>query len=184
MVRDPGAGVAASRLRGGLAGGGATASIMALAAIDSFLIDPLLLLLCGAIIRWVCVRHLYHVSQCRCWIPMLSVFTMVIFWGVSMSLYFDAAWVAPMWQMLGAPSGRDFMINSLVFSFDTTNLPDWAHVVCGIQFAIYPLWLWLGLCVGGILFGHNERQTGVMGALRSVEQRGQAHTPKTAQETA
>ena len=40
--------------------------------------------------------------------------------------------------------GRDLMLNSWVFDFDTKRVSTRTHVLAGLMFALYPLWWWLG----------------------------------------
>ncbi|MFH1539884.1 MAG: hypothetical protein ABIH66_13105, partial [bacterium] len=78
---------------------------------------------------------------------------------------FDLPWIEWMWRMCGAESGRDWMINSGVFNFDYKNVSEAGHLFCGFMFALYPLWLYVGLHLGRFIFGRHERQDGALGAL-------------------
>ena len=71
----------------------------------------------------------------------IAAATMLTFWGVSISLYRDAAWTRPLLRVLPGDSGRDFMVNSGVFRFD----PRRRTALHAMIFASYPLFLWLGL---------------------------------------
>jgi hypothetical protein len=70
---------------------------------------------------------------------------MGLFWGVSVGLYLDQQWTRPVWTACRAASGRDWMLNSGVFSFDWRASGPRTHRVAAAIFATYPLWLWLGV---------------------------------------
>jgi len=61
-----------------------------------------------------------------------------------------------MWQMMGAESGRDWMINSGIFNFDWRHLTVGSHILFGTLFAAYPLWLYTGLRIGYSVFGRRK----------------------------
>jgi hypothetical protein len=52
------------------------------------------------------------------------------------------------WEMFGAESRRDWMLNSGVFSFDHENAGPRTHAVSAAILATYPAWLWLGMRAG------------------------------------
>jgi hypothetical protein len=133
---------------------------------DSFLIDPFLLLAIGIVIVAITSRIIKW--RWKSSISFLSVLTMIIFWGTSVSLFFDLRWTQWIWRMCGASSGRDWMVNSGVFHFSRSaiyNMNDGALLICGAMFALYPLWLKMGIEIGYILFGRHEKQTGAIGIL-------------------
>lgn len=101
----------------------------------SFLIDPPLLYLNGAAYARVAPRQA----------PRLAVGTVALFWLVSVALYLDRAWTRPLWRACRARSGRDWMINSGVFSFDERRAGLGTHVLAALAFCTYPLWIALGL---------------------------------------
>ena len=70
--------------------------------------------------------------------------TMAVFWLVSVSLYLNRSWTHPIAKACRAEDGRDWMLNSGVFSFDHRNTGTGTHVTAAALFLSYPLWLWLG----------------------------------------
>lgn len=74
----------------------------------------------------------------------LNLATIGSFYLTSISLYFNLEWTRWLWEMCGAESGRDWMINSGVFKFDHENVSPKGHAISAAIFATYPLWLKLG----------------------------------------
>ena len=74
----------------------------------------------------------------------LGVATMAVFWGTSVSLYLDRDWTRPIWKACRARSGRDWMLNSGVFSFPYKRVGTGTHATSAAIFATYPLWFRLG----------------------------------------
>ena len=70
---------------------------------------------------------------------------MAIFWGISVGLYLDQDWTRPVWRMCRAASGRDWMLNSGVFRFESRKPSARTHAIAGAIFATYPMWLWLAM---------------------------------------
>ena len=128
--------------------------------IDSFLLDPFLLFLCGLIIVWLNVR--IFMKKGGSYIFHLSALTLALFWIISLSLYFNLPWVVWMAKLCRAQNGRDWMINSGVFHFNVVSPPEITLVISGFLFATYPLWLWLGIQAGYILFGRKPSHKGLM----------------------
>jgi len=128
----------------------------------SFLLDPLLLLGCGALIVLLRNRLLYRVTRRAT--KVLGALTLVLFWVVAGSLYLNLGWFDWVWTSLfRGTSGRDFMINSGIFHFESVNTAGCIDAIAVLLFAIYPLWLYCGVFVGKLLFGRHERQTGIVG---------------------
>ncbi|MHB8243377.1 MAG: hypothetical protein ACYDHN_15480 [Solirubrobacteraceae bacterium] len=67
------------------------------------------------------------------------------FLATSISLYLDRAWTRPLWKLCRAASGRDWMLNSGVFRFDYRSVGRCTHLISGLLFVTYPLWLMLGV---------------------------------------
>lgn len=130
----------------------------------SFLLDPFLLVICGAIIVWLRNRWLYRVTPHAT--KVLGVLAVGVFWVIAGSLYLNIGWFDWIWLWTGrAVTGRDFMINSGLFAFEyvvTTGLIDGVALVL---FALYPVWLYCGVFLGYLLFGRHEGQTGIVGLL-------------------
>ncbi len=130
----------------------------------SFLLDPVLLVLCGAVIVWIRNRWLYRVSIHAT--KVLGVVAVVLFWIVAGSLYLNLGWFDWLWLWTGwAMNGRDFMINSGVFKFEYINTAGLIDGIAFVLFLVYPLWLYLGVRMGYLLFGQHEGQTGMVGLL-------------------
>ncbi len=70
--------------------------------------------------------------------------TIAVFLGVSVPLYLDRPWTAPIWRACRARSGRDWMLNSGVLRRDCSAVSGRVHAASAAIFATYPLWLWLG----------------------------------------
>jgi hypothetical protein len=70
------------------------------------------------------------------------------FYAVSLSLYMEAGWTRPIWRMVGARSGRDWMVNSRVLKFDVSRMQRRHHAMAGAFFASYVLWFAAGLWLG------------------------------------
>jgi hypothetical protein len=130
----------------------------------SFLIDPFLLVVCGAIIVWLRNRWLYRLTPQAT--KILGSLTVVLFWVIAGSLYLNIGWFDWMWLWTGrAVTGRDFMINSCVFGFEYTSTAGLIDAVAVFLFALYPVWLYCGVFLGYLLFGRHEGQTGIVGLL-------------------
>lgn len=130
----------------------------------SFLLDPVLLVVCGALIVGLRNRLLYRVTRHAT--KVIGFVVVILFWVIAGSLYLNLGWFDWLWLWTGrAVNGRDFMINSGIFHFEyvyTTGLID---TIALVLFAFYPLWLYCGVFLGYLLFGRHERQTGMIGLL-------------------
>ena len=70
--------------------------------------------------------------------------TLAAFLGVGVSLYSNARFTRPVWALLPARDGRDFMVNFPALRVDTRRPGRGLHAVAAAVFAAYPLSLWLG----------------------------------------
>ncbi len=130
----------------------------------SFLLDPFLLVFCGAVIVWLRNRWLYRVTPHAT--KVLGILTVLLFWLVAGSLYLNLGWFDWIWWWTGrAVNGRDFMINSGLFLFEYVNTVGLIDVSALILFGLYPIWLYCGVFLGYLLFGRHEGQTGMVGLL-------------------
>lgn len=111
---------------------------------DSFLIDGPWLLSLGWALGKATRRLVPDDARRRKANRGLSLATLFIFYLTSVSLYFNLEWTRWIWEMCGAESGRDWMINSGVFRFDHANLSPRGHAVAAALFATYPVWLKAG----------------------------------------
>ena len=83
---------------------------------DSFLLDPPMLVGSGYLTARI-TRPLP--PKARRWARgLLGRATIAGFWATSVSLYLNLEWTRWIWEMCGAESGRDWMLNSGVFSFE------------------------------------------------------------------
>lgn len=151
--------------------------------IDSFLLDPLLLIGFGILWVGISVRLIYPKSSYRGWIGLFSLLTLIFFWSVSISLFYNLSWVNWMiWFCQHIPpfrppkNGLDWMINSGVLTLinpdkvkSVNDLSTGAKFLSWVLFLLYPLWLYLGVTLGHILFGRTEKHTGLIGALKQSE---------------
>ena len=62
----------------------------------------------------------------------------------SIGLYVEAPFTRWLWRLCRARSGRDWMLNSGVFSFDERAAGARTHLASAAIFATYPLWLRVG----------------------------------------
>jgi len=74
----------------------------------------------------------------------VSRLTAGAFLATSISLYFDRPWTRRLWEACRAETGRDWMLNSGVFRFDSRRAGRRTHVLSALLFVTYPLWLALG----------------------------------------
>jgi len=70
---------------------------------DSFLLDPLLLYFTGILLVGITSRIVKW--RWKNSIALLSLLTLAVFWGTSVSLFFDLEWTRWIWEMSGASSG-------------------------------------------------------------------------------
>lgn len=112
----------------------------------SFLVDPPLLVAHGA-----AIGRLAPDERTR---RAAEAAVLAVFVGTSVALYFDREWTRPLWEACGARTGRDWMLNSGVFSFDHEHPSRRTHAVAAALFATYPAWLRLGIRLGRRLRHH------------------------------
>lgn len=105
----------------------------------SFLLDPGLLVASGvAIERLVPEKHRSTVEAT----------TIATFIGVTGALYANAPCLGVFWKPFRSRGGRDFVLNSGVFHFDSDAPGPGSHLVAGAILSTYPLWLRLGRRLG------------------------------------
>ena len=102
----------------------------------SFLLDPPLLVGAGAAIE--------RVSPDERTARAAELAVTALFVGTSVLLYLNAPPVRWFWRACRATSGRDWMLNSGVFSFEHRHPSAATHVLAAGIFATYPLWPRLG----------------------------------------
>lgn len=106
----------------------------------TLLIDPPLLVSAGAVIN--------RLAPDRRRARRLEGLTLAGFLGVGVPLYCNASWIDWFRRPFPAESGRDFMLNSLIFDFEHRRPGPAVHAVAAGVFATYPLWLRLGSRLG------------------------------------
>lgn len=114
---------------------------------DSFLLDPPMLF-AGGVILGRLLGDGRGSAGCRSTLQALEVLTIAVFWGTSISLYLNKEWTRWIWEMCGAESGRDWMLNSGVFSFDHRKTRPSTHAISAAILSTYPAWLLLGVRAG------------------------------------
>jgi hypothetical protein len=69
--------------------------------------------------------------------------------GLSVTTYCDAPFMRPVWEALGARSGRDLILNSWgVLHFDPGRRSTRRRVIVAALFASYPVWAAIGVAAG------------------------------------
>jgi len=111
---------------------------------DSFLIDGPWLVSIGWIIGKIMNKYVEDEEQNKRAKGILGFLTIAVFWITSISLYLNLSWTRWIWEMCGAESGRDWMINSGVFNFDHENVGTAGHITAALLFLTYPVWLKAG----------------------------------------
>jgi len=111
---------------------------------DSFLIDGPWLFCIGWVLGKIVNASIADEDANAKTKRFLGLTTIAMFWITSVSLYFNMEWTRWIWEMCGAESGRDWMINSGVFNFDHENVGLKGHALAALLFLTYPLWLHAG----------------------------------------
>ncbi len=114
---------------------------------DSFLLDPPMLFGSG----WLAARLTRRLrpGAREAVYRTLRVGTITVFWVTSVSLYLNLPWTERIWKMVRAESGRDWMLNSGVFSFDHEHASAKTHAVSAAILATYPMWFEAGARAAG-----------------------------------
>ena len=115
---------------------------------DSFLIDGPWLVSIGWLLGKILNKFVEDENSNKKLKGLLGFATIAMFYITSVSLYFNLEWTRWIWEMCGAESGRDWMINSGVFNFDHENVGPGGHVLAALLFLTYPLWLKSGFALG------------------------------------
>ncbi len=123
-----------------------------------FLLNPILLLFFGFLSYYIGDRYghrtRFPVSK------FLAYFSFAVMTFAAVSLYMNNPIMDWMWRPCFpfAESGRDFMVNSLIFSFPfnpaspgNTPLENMVayntDAIAAVLFALYPLWLYIGIYI-------------------------------------
>jgi hypothetical protein len=108
----------------------------------SFLLDPPLLAVAGAATRRAVGDDPRATRLAR-------AVTVAAFVGVSGALYANVGVVARRWPLLGARSGREFMLTSGLADVDEAAIAPRQHLAALSLFILYPLWFELGRAAAG-----------------------------------
>ena len=103
----------------------------------SFLLDPPLLVGCGAVAEKLAGDK----PQVR---AVLRNLTVGGFIGGSLALYANVSAFADRWPLLGARSGREFMLTSGLARVDEGRITVGQHAAAISLFALYPIWYEVG----------------------------------------
>ena len=111
----------------------------------TFLIDPPLLIVFGAVSFLIGEK-----LQDRTTLPIgriLSVFSLSVILFMSISLYLNMPFMDWFWIPFqpAATSGRNLMINSAIFSFESVNTAGLTDALAFVQILLYPIWLYVGI---------------------------------------
>jgi hypothetical protein len=106
----------------------------------SFLLDPPLLVACGAATEALAGEDRRLVRGAR-------AATVAGFVGVSLALYANVRAVSDRWPTLGARSGREFMLTSGLARIDERRIGPAQHAAALSLFSFYPLWFELGRAI-------------------------------------
>ncbi len=111
----------------------------------TFLIDPFLLVT-FAVISYAIDRRV----QSRTALPVgkiLALFSLSVIIFTSTTLYLNMPFMDWFWTPFypAITSGRDLMINSGIFAFESSNTAGLTDLLAALQIMIYPLWTYLGV---------------------------------------
>jgi len=134
----------------------------------AFWMDPLMLLGIGAAVAWI-VKIAFDGSQFAVYVS--EALVMAATYALSVGLFLNVSILSPVWRTLGAETGTEFMINGLVLSLVPagtvwTDLGTLGMFAAILSFALYPVWLRLGVILGRILVGRDRSQDGLVGLVR------------------
>lgn len=137
----------------------------------SFLLDPFILMgigMAGAMVK----KKWFHTST---WfMHFYGAAMLALFYGISVGLFVNAPYanfiIQPLLDMGLTTSGLDWMVNSGVFHFNVQWPWSPTVVFIGIlAFCTYPLWLYIGIINGYMLFGRHPKQTGLIGLFKGTQ---------------
>ncbi|MHA1864754.1 MAG: hypothetical protein ACTSWA_13360 [Candidatus Thorarchaeota archaeon] len=110
----------------------------------TFLIDPALLIIFSLVSCWIgqIVKDKTTMQVGK----ILSIFSLCVIIFTSTSLYLNLWYMDWFWQPFFplVTSGRDLMINSGIFNFESVNTSGLTDTLAAIQIILYPLWTYIG----------------------------------------
>ncbi len=112
-----------------------------------FLIDPFLLIFFGFLSFFIGFYTKRYTS-----LPIdkiLVYFSLIVMTLAGITLYLNNPILDWMWLPFYplATSGRDYMINSLIFNFESVNTTGVIDAISALLIAIYPIWITLGVFI-------------------------------------
>ncbi|TFG14648.1 hypothetical protein EU537_02985 [Candidatus Thorarchaeota archaeon] len=124
----------------------------------TFLIDPFLLI--GLTILSMRMGQKAKPQDPRRIGKLLSLFSLVVIIFTSTSLYNNGWWMDWFWIPLQpyATSGKDLMINSGIFAFESQNTQGLIDFLAYLQIALYPLWSFVGYSLYQRFMNRNSRR--------------------------
>lgn len=135
----------------------------------AFWMDPFIMLACGIAIAAIAKRWLAHNPH---FVPLAFGLTMLVTYVIAVGLFVNAAVLEPIWTLLGADTGTEFMINGIVLSIAEPGLV-WQELsargmfLSVLIFVTYPVFLALGIVTGRLVVGRHPKQEGLIGLVRA-----------------
>lgn len=134
----------------------------------AFWMDPFIMLACGLLISLL-AKHWFHGHPH--FVYAAGALTMAITYVIAVGLFVNWSLLEPIWLFLGAETGTEFMIDGIILPIaDTgmtyTDLGPLGIALAIVIFAVYPVFLALGVVLGRLLFGRHPAQEGIVGLIR------------------
>ena len=139
--------------------------------LPTFIVDPPTMLVAGIAFVFLTVRFIMprtgRATGRKVLFGLCAAFQL-FFWVLGPMMYFDVPFFAE--QGLG----NDFMWNGYLLGFKLVDTTVPTYHSCGwnalavLGWLVQPLFLWLGVQAGYILFGRNENQSGLIGLWREM----------------
>ncbi|MEM2637537.1 MAG: hypothetical protein QXL15_04240 [Candidatus Korarchaeota archaeon] len=141
----------------------------------SFMIDWILLIICGGFAAWLAKRKIFYAPQ-SFFLQGICAAILILFYGISIPLFLDLqsfplvpAFLSIINITMGTnyTSGTDFMMNFPLRMWDVShNVPPYNDpillLVGMVLFLTYPLYLYLGAGIGKVLFGEKPDDKGAI----------------------
>ena len=133
----------------------------------AFWMDPFIMLGVGLLIA-VLAKRWFHAHPH--FVYAAGALTMVITYVIAGGLFVNWSLLEPIWTFLGADSGTEFMIDGIILpiadpGMSYTDLGPLGMGLAIVIFAVYPVFLALGVVLGRLLFGRHPGQGGIVGLL-------------------
>lgn len=120
----------------------------------AFWMDPFLLFLCGLAAALLRKKLFFNSTR---FVPLVSALVLLLFWTVSIGMFCNLGFLRWAWEGCGARSGTEWMVNGGLLSLvepgsSYSALSGEGMFLSIFMFALYPLYLWLGVRAGERLF--------------------------------